>query len=350
MRANDMKVTIQARSGNHSFDCDAGENLLYAGLRHGIGLPYECATGTCGTCKARVIEGQAITQWTDAPGLSYVRAERGEVLMCQAAPRGDCTLKVPVKLADAMAFVPAFRQGRICGVQTLTHEVIAFTLEMDAAIDFDAGQFVVVYAPGVAGGRAYSMTNYSRCARRLDFVVKRKPGGQFSGWLFDGDVAGAALRVFGPLGRATFRPQEDKNVLCIGGGSGIAGMMSIVSRACQDGYFKKRRGHVFFGVPTAGDVFFLDRLSAFVEAFPGNLEVTVALSEEDVTPALSGAYPGLDFVTGFVHAVASQRMAGRYDNVAAYVGGPPPMVDGALRMLILEARLPGGDVRYDKFT
>ncbi len=42
-------------------------------------------------------------------------------------------------------------------------------------------------------------------------------------------------------------------------------------------------------------------------------------------------------------------MAGKYDNVVAFVAGPPPMVDGALRMLIMEARLPAKDIRYDKF-
>jgi toluene monooxygenase electron transfer component len=35
--------------------------------------------------------------------------------------------------------------------------------------------------------------------------------------------------------------------------------------------------------------------------------------------------------------------------MTAYVAGPPPMVDGALRMLVLEARLDGTDIKYDKF-
>jgi toluene monooxygenase electron transfer component len=42
-------------------------------------------------------------------------------------------------------------------------------------------------------------------------------------------------------------------------------------------------------------------------------------------------------------------MAGRYENVMAYVAGPPPMVDAAIRVLISEGKLGTADIRYDKF-
>jgi toluene monooxygenase electron transfer component len=343
-----MKITYSAKGDSGAFECNDGEPLLFAGLRHGVGLPYECATGTCGTCRARIADGDATTAWSDAPGHSYVKAERREVLMCQAVPDGDCAIKVPAKVQALPGHAPHWSSGEITAVQSLTHDVKAFTVAIEDAMDFDAGQFVVLYAPGLEGGRAYSMTNYAAKTTGLDFVVKRLPGGGFSDWLFDHD-AGAELRLFGPLGRATFRPEEDRNVLCLGGGSGIAGMMSILSRAVAVDYFKSHTGAVFFGVRTAADVFFLDQLSAYATAYPDTLSVTIALSDEDTLTDIIGRYPGLDFATGFVHAVASERMAGRYDDVVAYIGGPPPMVDGALRMLILEARLPGSDVRYDKF-
>ena len=33
-----------------------------------------------------------------------------------------------------------------------------------------------------------------------------------------------------------------------------------------------------------------------------------------------------------------------------HVAGPPPLVDAALRMLIMEVRLPASRIRYDKVT
>ena len=65
---------------------------------------------------------------------------------------------------------------------------------------YGAGQFVVVQVPGVPGYRGYSMVNFDRAAHRLDFVVKKKPGGGASEWLFNGNVEGQQVDWFGPLG------------------------------------------------------------------------------------------------------------------------------------------------------
>ena len=74
-----MKVSGRSKAGKFTFECRTGERILYAGLRMGLALPYECATGTCGTCKARVREPATIKDlWPEAPGNSYLQRERGE--------------------------------------------------------------------------------------------------------------------------------------------------------------------------------------------------------------------------------------------------------------------------------
>ena len=170
-------------------------------------------------------------------------------------------------------------------------------------------------------------------------MIKKKPGGGFSEWLFSDRAAGARLDLFGPLGKATFHPDLGKNLLCIAGGSGIAGMMSILARADAADYFSRHKGYVFFGVRTLKDVFFLDQLKNT------KAEVTIALSEED--PPANGS---LRFERGLVHEVAKRRMAGNYQNVRAYLAGPPPAVDAAIRVLLLDAKLTGDNIRYDKFS
>jgi toluene monooxygenase electron transfer component len=104
---------------------------------------------------------------------------------------------------------------------------------------------------------------------------------------------------------------------------------------------------VFFGVRTMRDAFFLGELSAFAK---GGLEITVALSEEDVPGKAAQDWPALRFERGLVHEVAKRRMAGSYQNVRAYVAGPPPAVDAAIRVLLLEAKLTTDNIRYDKFS
>jgi toluene monooxygenase electron transfer component len=340
-----MRIQVNARNRGYEFDARPGESVLYAGLRAGIELPYECATGTCGTCKAKLTAGRVRDGWPQAPGRKYLKGG-AEFLMCQCIPEEALTVEVPgfVYAMEPGACIPEASRATVRDVRRLTHDVIGFALELEAPLDFDAGQFVLLGVPGVPGYRAFSMSNFARAARRLELVAKRKPAGGFSEWLFGAEREGATLECFGPLGKATFEPALGKNLLCIAGGSGIAGMMSILARAAEARYFDAHRGWVFFGVRTLRDAFFLDELAACVP----QVEVTVALSEED--PPAKSEWPALAFERGLVHEVAKRAMAGKYQNVRAYVAGPPPAVDAAIRMLLLDARLTTDNIRYDKFS
>ena len=177
-----MKIKVQTKSGEFEYDCEQDEILLYAGLRQGLTLPYECATGTCGTCRARVVEGEVHLEWADAPGMSYVKQDKNEILMCRATALGNCTLRVPAKVSEGINHdvLPGYRNGEIGNARLLTPDVMCFDLSLDRPVTFDAGQFVVLEAADVTGGRAYSMVNYRRDAETLKFVVKRKPDGKFS--------------------------------------------------------------------------------------------------------------------------------------------------------------------------
>ena len=345
-----MKVVVTARNGTRDFECDPGEKILHAALRSGVELPYECATGTCGTCKAKLVSGRTESEWPDAPGGKYLKGA-AELLTCQSLARDNCALEVfTLKSGEPNASAPRALEGVVRGRRDLTHDVIAFDVDLDAPLDFDAGQFALVAVPGIVGARAYSMVNFARRTERLSFVVKKKPGGAVSERLFAGGVEGARVGLFAPLGHATFRADARKHVLCIAGGSGIAGMMSILALACEAEHFAAWDGHIFFGVRTARDGFFLDELEGFRARYPARLAVTLALSDEDVPASLAAAYPAFTFARGFVHAVAGERMKDGFADVRAYVAGPPPMVDASLRLLLREARLPAADIRYDKFS
>src|SRR5215468_3784467 len=84
-----VKVLVNGKNGARDFECGAGEKILHAGLRSGVALPYECATGTCGTCRARLVSGHAESQWPEAPGRRYFKNE-ADLLMCQCVAHDDC--------------------------------------------------------------------------------------------------------------------------------------------------------------------------------------------------------------------------------------------------------------------
>ena len=88
------------------------------------------STGTCGTCRGRIVSGHAHVEWDAAPGFARLKREKGDILMCQARPTSDCTLRVPARItahADPET-VPAHRTARIENVRRLVHDVLDFEL------------------------------------------------------------------------------------------------------------------------------------------------------------------------------------------------------------------------------
>ena len=187
-----MRIQVNARNRGYEFDALPGERILYAGLRAGIDLPYECATGTCGTCKAKLVSGRVTDRWPGAPGKKHVKPQANEFLMCQCAAEEALTLEVSnfVYALEPGACVPQACSGTVRNLRALTHDVMEFALELERPRDFDAGQFVLLAPEGIDGHRAYSMCNYDRGGRSLDFVVKRKADGAFSRWLFGANREG----------------------------------------------------------------------------------------------------------------------------------------------------------------
>jgi toluene monooxygenase electron transfer component len=343
-----MKVTVQTRGGAREFESLPGEKILRAALRQGVELAYDCATGTCGTCKAQLVVGRTENAWPEAPGVRNCKA--GEILTCQSIALENCALEVDrLTPAEAGPPRPASLKGTLRDPRPLTHDVISFDVELEAWLDFAAGQFVLLETPHIDGARAYSIVGSDHGGGRLTLVAKRRSGGRFGEWLFGGGADGAPLTVFGPLGRAVFVRSVQKHLLCLAGGTGIAGMLSILRRAAEYGHFARFDAHLFFGVRAERDTFCLEELTTIRARHPERITVTVALSDEDAPRSLLAAHPALEFVRGLVHEVAGKRMAGRFSDLRAYVAGPRPMVDASVRLLLQVGRLPPQEICRDRF-
>jgi ferredoxin-NADP reductase/DNA-binding transcriptional regulator YhcF (GntR family) len=212
-----------------------------------------------------------------------------------------------------------------------------------------AGQFAALQFPGVEGTRCYSMVNSASPTRHLDFVIKRKPGGGVSEWMFNVNRSAQEIDLFGPAGKATYDPDAPGDILCIAGGSGVAGMMSILRRAAENSHFHRHSGHLFFGLRKAADSFFLQELNELARAYPESLHVTVAMSDEAAPQELRASYPALAFESGLVHEVAGVKLQSALKNVRAFVAGPPLAVSATLRMMMLQLKVSATSIKYDNF-
>jgi toluene monooxygenase electron transfer component len=347
-----VRVIVETKSGPLDVATLPGETILAAGLRQGVALSYECATGTCGTCRARLLDGEVDEGWPQAPGRQCLKQARREFLMCQAAPLTDCRIALPDPLGAwrAGAERPAEIAARVDRLVPLTHDMLALSLALERPMVFEAGQFALLGAPGTAGFRAYSMANWEAPSTRLDFIIKRKPGGGVSDWLFTRARQGDALRVFGPLGSAVLEPSLGHDLLVAVGGSGLAVALSILARAAGEGALGPNRARLFFGVRTMRDAALLEQISLWRERFGEAFEATVALSDASAGAAERARWPALYFEDGMVHEAVGRGLEGGCDNTMAFLAGPPPMVDATMRVVMLKGRLPPSRIRFDKFS
>ena len=346
-----MRIDITGRDGTASFDCPDDQEILFGGLAAGIGLPYECGTGTCASCKATLETGTVDHGWSDAPARRLLSQEKNEILMCQARPRGDCQVTIRGKMPEANHIVPRSVGGVIASVTPLNHNVLRLVIRPEVPMPYDAGQFTLVDVPDVPGYRGWSMAAYDPVAETLTFTVKMMPGGLVSQWLSGADRSGVPVRLFGPLGKASFQPERDNaNLICIAGGSGLAPILSILDRAASAGHFGQHRADVFFGVRAFEDLYETDRLLAIAAAHPDRVALNMVFSESRPEADELASLPGVAIADGFVHEAMGQAMAGRFDGVLAYLAGPPQMVDAAMRLLVLQGKVPPARIRYDKFS
>jgi ring-1,2-phenylacetyl-CoA epoxidase subunit PaaE len=84
----ESRITILADGRSLDFKlATVGENILDAGINHGMELPYSCKAGVCSTCKAKVLKGKVDMDIDH--GLESHEKAAGLILTCQAHPISD---------------------------------------------------------------------------------------------------------------------------------------------------------------------------------------------------------------------------------------------------------------------
>lgn len=345
-------LKIGSADKDFNFTAEPGERILLAALRQGIALPYECATGTCGSCRARLVSGNVQDLWPAAPGKSCLRKGSTEVLLCQSAPSGPASFESLSGIGRGanMGCIPRHLSGQIEDARRLTADTLEFVVALSEPMIFAAGQFALLEVPGTREYRAYSMVNHDHPAGTLTFVVKRKPGGTFSEWLFGNECRGHSLRLFGPIGKAAFDPQKVEDVLCVAGGSGIAGMMSIIRRALEEEATASRMVRLYFGVRRMESLFYAHELSELRQAHPSRFAVVIALSDDVPSEAHAKQYPLLRLESGLVHDVLARGQGEGLRASTAFLAGPPAAVDSGIRALVKNCKIPPSRILFDRFA
>lgn len=315
---------------NLHLNVESGMNLLDVLRSNEVPISYSCLSGRCGTCRCRVVEGHVRDNGPEA-GRPQVGKD-AYVLACQAVLTESCKIEIPE--TDEIVVHPArIIKGTVTAIEDATHDIRRIRIKPAKPLEFSPGQYVTLqFTPEHI--RPYSMAGLPGDTE-LEFQIRKVPGGHVSNYVFNDLAMGAAVRISGPLGTAYLRRKHTGPMLCVGGGTGLAPVLSIVRGALEDGMSNPI--HLYFGVRSEQDLYDSERLQALSERYP-NLKVNVVIATGPVGP---GQRAGLvtDAISQDLPSLAGWR---------AYLCGAPAMVE-ALNLLVSRQGIEPGCVHADAF-
>lgn len=244
-----------------------------------------------------------------------------------ATPRTDVTVE-PLNAVDDDTPHHPLRDytATVVTLDDVATDTRRLVVELDEPMSFNAGQYAEFVIPASGVRRQYSMANPPSDARRLEFHVKRTPGGAATdGWIFRDLAVGDEFTLSGPLGQFTLVKPQDQAAILIGGGTGLAPLKSIIRHALENDLVPEL--HLYHGGRRREDLYDVDYF-------------TVLAAEHEnfhYRPALSEGQWGADELTcaGAVGMVTDVVVAdfASCKGLSAYLCGPPPMVEAAVKSL-----------------
>ncbi len=335
------QATITNQKDGSRFVQAAGDSILRAALRAGQGLAYECNSGGCGGCKFELLDGEIETLWPEAPGLSERDRRRGRHLACQCRAVGDIRIAAPIVSEYVPVIRPRRRVAQLSGVRDITHDLREFRFVSREGASFLAGQYAMLDLPGLTASRAYSMSNTANARGEWHFQIRRVPHGQGTHTLFDRLRLGDEIGLDGPYGVASLRTESPRDIVCVGGGSGLAPMISIARGASEAGMLGERTLYFFYGARTPRDVCGEDMLRA-LPGFGERIRFIPVVS----LPGEDGQWSG---ATGYVHDQLEHVLPERMAGYEFYFAGPPPMTQAIQELLMIGHQVPFGQIHFDRF-
>ncbi|GLY40654.1 CDP-6-deoxy-delta-3,4-glucoseen reductase [Amycolatopsis sp. NBRC 101858] len=317
--------------------------ILRAAAEQGVMLMHGCKEGQCAACKSFILDGEDVEHDRYSTfALPDYEKEEGFTLLCRAHAYEDLTIELLNYDEEMIQSGLPIQEAEVEVVSNdhvthdLRHLVVKLT-DPDQSLKFFPGQYLDFAIPDSEETRSFSMANTSARDGLLEFVIKIYPDGLFSRFL-DTDVAvGDRLRVTGPFGVFTLRDNPGKDLVFVGGGAGMAPILSLLRSMAERGI--DRKATYYYGARREADLCFHAELRELEEKLP-NFRYVPALSE-----------PGDDSWHGETGLITDVLRRAGLDltGADAYVCGPPPMVEAALELL---PALGVADKRvfYDKFT
>jgi len=309
-----MTFQVTFNQSNTRFLVEENEKVLDAAIRQGVGMPYGCRNGQCGSCKGKISSGHVA--YVEQPeALSKEEEEHGIALFCQAYAKSD--LVIDIKELTHTADVPVKRfPAKIASIERISTDVmrIIMSLPPTIRIQFFAGQYIdFILSDGRR--RSFSIANAPHEDKHIELHVRHIQGGEFTSEIFDNMKPKDIVRLEGPLGSFFLREESDRPVILMAGGTGFAPIKGIIEHALNKNI--KRPFHIYWGVKSLTDLYFHQQAKQWADENE-NITYTPILDNLEQDPDWQGQ-------TGYVHDVVLKDF-NDFSDLEVYASGPPVMV------------------------
>ena len=337
-----MTFKVSVQPAGLTFEVARDEAILPAAIRSGIGLPYGCRDGACGSCKSRLLEGRVMHGAHQAKALSAAEEEAGWILTCCATPQTDCVVEART-VAGAGEYPPLKMPARVASLARPAPDVVVMKLQLPATVAFKyrAGQYVEFILRDGAR-RSYSMATAPEHLGNppaIELHLRHMPGGKFTDHVFGAMKEKDILRLEGPFGSFFLREDNSKPIVLLASGTGFAPIKAIVEHLRVQG--STRPALLYWGCRHKADLY----------QHEWALDAAAAMPNLRYVPVLSEAKPEDDWHgrSGLVHQAVMADLPDLSGH-EVYACGAPVMVEAAQRDFLSQCRLPPESFYADSFT
>ncbi len=217
-----MFHTVALEPSGRRFEVKQGESILQAGLRAGVNLRYRCSNGTCGDCRARLLEGEVDQISFHDFCFSAAESAQGHILTCSYTALTD--LHLAAAELGAASDVPEQQvTAKLSKLERVGEDyaILHLRTPRSQTLQFLAGQDVLVqFEQGPR--RRLPLANCPCDGLRPQFHVRRIAADPFSEQVFCALQSGAACELHGPLGDFVLPEQVEQALLFIAYETGFA--------------------------------------------------------------------------------------------------------------------------------
>jgi len=332
-----MFSIVELHPSGHRFQAELGETVLEAALRAGRSPAFGCANGSCGECRARIIEGEVEPVRFHDYYLTEAEKRAGYALLCSVAPLGDLVVE-STEASGVDDIAPQQVRARVTRVEPASddHAVVHLKVQRARVLRYLSGQRATVRFDGVPPCETW-LASCPCDAVNLRVHVQREAGNAFAGFVFHGLRRGARATVEGPTGRFVLDDDSPRGLLFVAYDTGFAPVESLIEHAINLELEVPIR--LVRVVPGQGLPYRHNYCRAWADAL-----------DDFHYRVVETAGDGESW-----HTIASRALQaaslprpnlGVIDTVDTYVAGPAGFVD-ACRYRLLESGLPKCRVRVD---